>query len=188
MTGDQTRVAVDAVSDWIERFAGLVSEDSRVLDVACGRGRHALFLAERGCRVDAVDRDPACVSAFVDHPAVRFRAADIEIGPWPYAGQLFDLIVVTDYLHRPLLPILRDGLADGGLLLIETFAAGQEKFGRPTNPDFLLRRGELLDVCRPTLSVIAFEDTVVHRPDPARVQRIAACRGRLPADRPRTSR
>lgn len=182
MIGDGTGVAVEAVSDWVERFAGLVAPGARVLDVACGGGRHARFFAERKCAVDAVDRDPGCAAAFARHPAVCFVAADIEAGTWPYAGQTFDLIVVTNYLHRPLLPILRDALADGGLLLYETFAVGQHRFGRPTNPDFLLRPGELLDVFRPVLSVIAFEDLVVHRPGPARVQRIAACRGALPAD------
>lgn len=174
---------IEAPSDWVVRFADLVPRGARVLDLACGGGRHAHLFAARGCAVDAVDRDPDCGAVFVDQPAVRFVAADIEAGTWPYAGQTFDLIVVTNYLHRPLLPILRDALADGGLLLYETFAVGQHRFGRPTNPDFLLRPGELLDVFRPALSVIAFEDLVVHRPGPARVQRIAACRGALPADR-----
>ena len=175
---------IEAPSDWVVRFADLVPRGAQVLDVACGRGRHALFFAARGCTVDAVDRDPDCAATFVDSPAVRFVAADIEGGRWPYAGERFDAIVVTNYLHRPLLPILRDSLADGGLLLYETFALGQQQYGRPTNPDFLLRPDELLDVFRPPLSVIAFEDLVVHRPEAARVQRIAACHGDLPADRP----
>jgi SAM-dependent methyltransferase len=175
---------IEAPSDWVARFADLVPRGAHVLDVACGRGRHSLYFAARGCVVDAVDRDPDCAAAFVDSPAVRFVAADIEGGPWPYAGRAFDVIVVTHYLFRPLLPILRDSLAEGGLLLYETFASGQQRFGRPTNPDFLLRPGELLDVFRPPLAVIAFEDLVVHRPEPARVQRIAACRGPLPDDRP----
>ena len=183
MIGDRSGGAAEVVSDWIERFADLVAPGARVLDVACGNGRHARFFAGRGCVVEAVDRDPACAAALADVPSVHFLAADIEADPWPYRGRAFDLIVVTNYLHRPLLPVLRDALADGGLLLYETFAVGQQNFGRPTNPDFLLRPGELLDFFRPALAVIAFEDTLVHRPGPVRVQRIAACRGPLPADR-----
>lgn len=110
---------------------------------------------------------------------VRFLAADIETGLWPYARCKFDAIVVTNYLHRPLLPLLRDALADGGVLLYETFAVGQEKYGRPTNPDFLLQPGELLDAFRPALHVIAYEDSIVHRPVPARVQRLAARAGTI---------
>jgi SAM-dependent methyltransferase len=168
-----------APSDWVLRFAESVPAGARVLDFACGSGRHAKVFAARGCEVEAVDRDPALAAAFAGS-SVRFLVADLESGPWPYTGRQFDAVIVTNYLHRPLFPVLRAALAEGGLLLYETFALGQQKFGRPTNPDFLLRPGELLDVFRPALHVIAYEDRVVHRPAPARVQRLAACAGPWP--------
>lgn len=145
-----------------------------MLDVAAGGGRNARFLARMGFEVDAVDRD---ISALSDVPGnVRVLEADIEAGPWPYAGRRFDAIVVTNYLHRPLLPILVDSLEPGGLLVYETFARGNERFGKPSNPDFLLVPGELLEAVRGRLRVLAFEDLVVDSPAPAAIQRIAARR------------
>jgi SAM-dependent methyltransferase len=145
-----------------------------VLDVAAGGGRHARFLARLGFEVDAVDRD---VSALGDAPAgVRVLEADIEAGPWPYEGRRFDAIVVTNYLHRPLLPLFAASLEPGGLLVYETFARGNERFGKPSNPAFLLAPGELLEAVRGRLRVLAFEDLVVEAPTPAAIQRIAARR------------
>ena len=146
-----------------------------MLDVACGAGRHARWLARMGFEVDAVDRDPA---AFADPPAhVNLRGADIEAGPWPYAGRRFDGIVVANYLHRPLLPLLVDSLQPGGILLYETFGRGNERFGKPSNPAFLLAPGELLEAVRGHLVVVAYEDLVVGEPRPAAVQRVCARRG-----------
>jgi SAM-dependent methyltransferase len=143
-----------------------------VLDLACGAGRHARFLAQLGFEVDAVDRD---IALFADAPPnVALRQADLEDGPWPYDGQHFDAIVVTNYLHRPLMPLLVESLERGGLLVYETFAAGNERFGKPSNPAFLLRPGELLDAVRGRLHVIAYEDLVVDEPRPAAMQRICA--------------
>lgn len=99
--------------------------------------------------------------------------ADIEAGPWPYPGRSFDAVVVTNYLHRPLFPLLMAALAPGGVLIYETFAQGNGKYGRPTNPDFLLRHGELLQVVG-AAHVVAYEDLVVEHPRPAAVQRICA--------------
>jgi SAM-dependent methyltransferase len=165
--------AHDAVpSAWVARWSHHVRPGGLVLDVACGGGRHARLLARMGFEVAAVDRDP---SLFSDPPpGVELRAADLEAGPWPYAGQRFDAIVVTNYLHRPLLPILAASLEPGGLLVYETFALGNERFGKPSNPDFLLRPGELLEVARGRLRVLAYEDIVVDIPRPAAIQRIAA--------------
>ncbi|HZZ92730.1 MAG TPA: class I SAM-dependent methyltransferase [Usitatibacter sp.] len=161
-----------APSAWIERWSHHVRPGGRVLDLACGSGRHARLLARMGFEVAAVDRDP---SLFADPPArVELRGADLEAGPWPYAGQRFDAIVVTNYLHRPLLAILAGSLEPGGLLLYETFARGNERFGKPSNPDFLLRPGELLEVVRGRLRVLVYEDIVVDIPRPAAIQRIAA--------------
>ena len=147
-----------------------------MLDVACGAGRHALLFAQMGCRVDAVDADPACAAALA-HPAIKFTCADIEEGPWPYGGQQFDVIVVCNYLHRPLLPTLASALAPSGLLLYETFAVGNERFGKPSNPAYLLRPRELLDAFAPRLHVLAYEDGIVAVPKAAQVQRLAALRG-----------
>ena len=135
-------------SAWIARFAPLIPAAGAVLDLACGQGRHARFLAGLGLTVEAVDRDEVALASLASVPGVTPRCADLETGPWPYAGQRFAGIVVTRYLHRPLLPLLLDALADGGVLLYETFMVGQERFGRPSNPDFLLRSQELLDADR----------------------------------------
>ena len=163
-----------APSEWVERWIPLVRPGGAVLDVACGAGRHARLAARLGFEVDAVDRD---VSLFGDRvEGVRLLEADIEAGPWPYAGRRFDGIVVTNYLHRPLLPVLVDSLVSGGVLVYETFARGNERFGKPSNPAFLLAPGELLEAVRERLHVVAYEDLVVEEPRPAAVQRICARR------------
>jgi len=125
--------------------------------------------------VTAVDVDPACGQSLADVPGVEFRQADLESAPWPFAAASFDAIVVVHYLHRPLLPLLAAALAPGGLLIYETFALGNERYGRPRNPDFLLRPRELLDTYA-DLRVLAFEDGLVAGEPPAMVQRLAAVR------------
>jgi SAM-dependent methyltransferase len=170
------RHGADAPSPWVLRFAARVSPGSRVLDVACGRGRHARLFAGQGCIVDAVDVDAEAGAALAGVPGVRFLQADIEGGPWPYAGRKFDAVVVTHYLHRPLFPRLAEVLAPGGTLIYETFMVGHERFARPTNPAFLLRPRELLEVFGPALAVLAFEEGVVSLPRPARVSRLCAVR------------
>jgi len=156
---------------WVERWARGVPPGSRVLDVACGGGRHALLFAQRGCTVTAVDRDRTLASAF-ENSNVKFVAADLEAAPWPLGNARFDVIVVTHYLHRPLFPMLRAALDLGGMLIYETFSAGNAAFGRPTNPDFLLNPRELLDEFGADMHVIAFEDGFTAQPKPAMVQRI----------------
>jgi SAM-dependent methyltransferase len=175
MTANNHREQLDLPpSRWVSRFAYLVARGGRVLDVACGAGRHACFFAGLGHPVDAVDRD---VSSFVEVPAmVCVTQADIEVGPWPYHGRVFSGVVVTNYLYRPLLATLLASVAPGGALIYETFAAGNERFGRPSRADFLLHRGELLDCVRGQLQVVAYEDIYVDVPKPAMVQRIAAVR------------
>ena len=159
-------------SPWVARFAPLIRPGGAALDVACGGGRHAVLLAELGHDVVAVDRDLGGLPA---HGRIEAVQADLEAGPWPLPGRRFDAVIVTNYLHRPLFPALLESLADDGLLLYETFAVGNERFGRPSNPDFLLRPGELLDVCKGTLRVLAYEDGIEN--ESRAVQRIAATKG-----------
>jgi SAM-dependent methyltransferase len=169
--GSRTLSSADLPSEWVRRWADLVTIGP-VLDVASGAGRHAIFFAERGLQAVAVDREPQTI------PGVRFVQADLEGGPWPFAGQRFAAIIVTNYLHRPLFPVIAGALAEEGMLLYETFMAGNEKFGRPSNPAFLLEPGELLRAFA-GLTTIAFEQGRVERPKPAMVQRLCARRGHL---------
>ena len=166
----------NAPSDWIVRWSHLVPAGATVLDLACGSGRHLQWFAARGARVTGVDRDTAALqeSAHIEGESAELIEADIENGPWPLAGRRFDAVIVTNYLWRALLPRIFETVADGGLLLYETFATGQETVGRPTRADFLLQPGELLTACT-GLRVVAYEDGFM--PEPARfVQRIAAVR------------
>ncbi len=165
---------IEAPSVWVLRWADRVPAGGRVLDRACGNGRHARYFAARGYPVEAVDRDPAALAALAGVPGVTTRCADLEGGPWPYEGERFSGIVVANYLHRPLFPRLLDCLAPEGALIYETFAAGNERYGRPSNPAFLLQPGELLDVVRGRLRVIAYEDLTVSEPRSACVQRLCA--------------
>jgi len=160
------------VSSWIANWAGLVPAGATVLDIAAGKGRHTRFFAGRDHRVTAVDRDVSSLPAAAD---IEIIAADLEDGsPWPLAGRTFGAVVVTNYLHRPLFPRLFDALQPGGILLYETFMAGNEHFGKPSRPEFLLKDGELLELVRGRFSVIAYEARTISEPKMAMVQRIAA--------------
>jgi SAM-dependent methyltransferase len=176
MPEDAAASAHDALapSAWIGRFAPLVAPGARVLDVAAGRGRHARYFAQRGARVLAVDRDADALSALAGVAGVETRIADLEGGAWPLGAETFDAIVVVHYLHRAVLPSLLDALAPDGVLLYETFAAGNERFGRPSNPAFLLREDELLELARARLTIVAFEQGLIGAGRAAVVQRLAA--------------
>lgn len=154
--------------------APLITSAGRVLDLACGSGRHAIWLAQQGFCVDAVDRDEAALSGLRQKSSIQLHAADLEAAPWPYPGQFFDGIVVSRYLHRPLLPLLHTVLNPGGVLIYETFMLGNERYGKPGNPDFLLRPDELLAMYAPVLEVVAFEQGELLTPKPAVMQRICA--------------
>jgi len=176
-----THGARGAPSAWIVRWSHLFQPGGTVLDVACGSGRHLSWFAGRGHPVTGVDRDLSGCRDLGDRATLH--CADIENDPWPLKSggepQVFDAVVVTNYLWRPLLPKLLASLAPGGVLLYETFAAGNETVGRPARPDFLLQHGELLQICH-GLDIVAYEDGYL--PDPARfVQRIAAVRPRQDA-------
>ena len=154
------------------QWAGLIEPGAAVLDVAAGGGRHSRFLASRGHKVTAIDRDIGALSGNADIESIQ---ADLEDGsPWPLGGRTFGAVVVTNYLHRPLFPALLQSLRPGGVLLYETFMEGNERFGRPSNPDFLLKDGELLEVVLGRLQVTAYEARLISAPNMAMVQRIAA--------------
>ena len=145
----------DAPSPHLARWAELVPPGATVLDVAAGGGRHARWFAARGCAVLAVDREVAALQARPD-PRITVLQADLEGAPWPLPGRTFAAVVVTNYLWRPLLPTLVASVATGGVLLYETFAVGNERFGWPKNPDFLLRDRELLEAVHGELEVIEY--------------------------------
>ena len=149
-----------------------------MLDLAAGGGRHTALLRDHGHRVVAADRDAAALARrFAGDAAVAIVTLDLEDGgPWRL-GQGFDGIVVTNYFHRPLFAAIVEALAPGGAVLYETFMLGNERFGRPSNPDFLLRPGELLAAFGSVLTVVAFEQGIVDAPSPAAIQRIAAVKG-----------
>ncbi len=162
-------------SPWVRRWAALIPRGS-VLDLASGQGRHARHLASLGHDMLAVDRDREALAALAGVRGVQTLCADLESGAWPIEGKRFAGVVVCNYLHRPLLPRLADSLEPGGVLIYETFAVGNERYGRPSNPDFLLRPGELLEVFGKSLTIVAFEQGLVDSPRPAVVQRICAVR------------
>jgi SAM-dependent methyltransferase len=168
-----------APSAWVQRWSHLVKPGGLVLDVACGYGRHAKLFYEQNHPLVLVDRaQDAIESIAIPASACEAVVADIENGPWPFEGRQFDAVVVANYLWRPLMPTLLASLANGGVLIYETFTEGNETVGKPSRPDFLLRSGELLKICS-GLRVVAYEDGFQEEPDgssPRFVQRIAAVR------------
>jgi len=154
----------------VRRWAPLIRPGGRVLDLACGSGRHVRWLAAQGFAVTGVDRDAAALEPL--RPIAQLQVADLEGAAWPLPGERFDAVVVTNYLWRPLWPDLLAALAEGGVLIYETFAEGNQHVGKPSRPDFLLRHGELLEVAR-ALRIVAYEDGFLQEP-PRYVQRIAA--------------
>jgi SAM-dependent methyltransferase len=160
-------------SAWVCRFAPLVPSGGRVLDLAAGGGRHARLFLERGHPVLAVDRDVTGLADLAASPGCEVVETDLEDGaPWRLGGA-FAGIVVTNYLHRPLLPDLIAALRPGGLLIYETFMIGNERLGKPSNPAFLLRPNELIGTFAPALQIVAFEQGEVASPRPACIQRVA---------------
>jgi SAM-dependent methyltransferase len=179
----------DVVSPWVQRFAPLIP-GGEVLDLACGNGRHSRHLVTLGHAVIAVDRRPDALAATAG-PGIVTSDIDLEVdgAPWPFGPNRFAGIVVTNYLHRPLLTPMVGSLAPNGVLIYETFADGNAAFGKPSNPDFLLKAGELLDLARQQgLRVIAFEDGIVNHESGkdgakgAMVQRICAVKAEFPRE------
>ncbi|QGZ39138.1 methyltransferase family protein [Pseudoduganella flava] len=182
----------DMVSPWVQRFAPLIP-NGEVLDLACGSGRHSRHMTSLGHAVVAVDRDPEALAAAAG-PGIVTSDIDLEAdgAAWPFGPQRFAGIVVTNYLHRPLLAALVGSLAPNGVLIYETFADGNAAFGKPSNPDFLLKAGELLELARAQgLRVIAFEEGIVNKAEQAgeqsgsrqaMVQRICAVQPEFPRE------
>lgn len=162
-------------SPWVERFLPGIAAGGRVLDVACGGGRHIAACLARGLAVTAVDRDlSAARERFGGDARIAFHETDLEDGqPFPFDPGTFDGVVVTNYLWRPILPGIVAAVAPGGVLIYETFRAGNERYGRPANPEFLLRPGELLSTVAGRLHVIACEEARLDGPVRL-VQRICA--------------
>ena len=172
-------------SEWVTRFCPLIAGGGRVLDLAAGSGRHSVYLAKLGFSVLAADRDAAALDVIAQSQpglAIEIAQLDLEGSSWPLADRsgLFDAVVVTNYLYRPYLDLLPDLLAEGGVLIYETFAHGNGAFGKPSNPDFLLQTGELLDfAARHSLHVLAYSDLYQAEPKPAMVQGLCAVKGAL---------
>lgn len=176
--------ATDQTSAWVARFLPLVPAGGRILDVAAGGGRHTRLARASGHAVTAVDIDVSSLADLHADPGVEIVTADLEGAPWPFGGRAFAGVIATNYLHRPLLPLLVAAVAEGGSLIYETFAEGNEVFGKPSNPNFLLKQGELLEAVRGVLTVVAYEHGTIETPRPAVIQRIAAVRGAHHADLP----
>mgnify|MGYP003394634243 CR=1 FL=1 len=166
----------EAPSGWVLRWLGAPGERRAVLDVACGSGRHARLAAERGFNVTAVDRDGAALATMGEAVRVQTKLADLEGAPWPFSPASFDIVIVTNYLHRQLFDAIAQSLRPGGMLIYETFMLGNERHGRPSNPAFLLKPGELLAAFAGSLRIVAFEEGEVNAPKLAIVQRYAGVR------------
>ena len=161
-------------SPWVRRFATQIPKGGLVLDLACGAGRHTIFLADLGYSVLAVDQDVSLIEQNTNS-LITSKATNLELDEWPLDGLEFSGIVVTNYLYRPHWDQLPKMLAKGGVLIYETFAQGNAQFGKPTNPNFLLNPGELLNLAaRHALKVLAYEHLYVDEPKPAMVQRLCA--------------
>ena len=169
-------VSVENASPWVRRFASLIPKTGNVLDLACGGGRHSFLLAEMGYPVLAVDQDIGEIEK-IANPLIRSKALNLEEEVWPLGDEKFSGIVVTNYLYRPHLDRLPEMLEKNGVLIYETFAQGNEQFGKPSNPNFLLKTGELQELARRhALKVLAYEDIYQCGPKPAMIQRLCAAK------------
>ncbi len=163
---------------WVQKHAGLIPHGGQLVDLACGKGRHTRYLLEQGFNVLALDKDVSGLADLAGELNLEIVETDLESGgSFPLTGRKFAGVVVVNYLYRPILGDLMAVLAEGGVLIYQTFMVGNEEFGRPRNPDFLLRENELLDVFGGELKVIDFEQGYVERPTPAVLQKICAVKG-----------
>lgn len=179
---DRPAQAESDISTWFRRFAHLLRPGGQVLDLAAGYGRHTRWALSLGCHAVAVDIDTDGLGDLVDLADTEIIAADLEQGSWPLGDRRFDAVLISNYLHRPHFARLPGLLRAGGVLLVDTFGAGNETYGRPRNPDFLLRPGELLQAFAGSLQIIAYEHGVEYVPRPAVRQRLCAWRAEHPAE------
>jgi SAM-dependent methyltransferase len=177
---DRPAIAVVEPSPWVLRFAALIPPGGKVLDVAAGHGRHTRVLQVLGFSVVAVDVDVSGLADLADDPTIEVKTFDLEAEPWPFAAGSFDGIIVANYLHRPHFPRYVETLNEEGVLIIETFGQGNEMLGRPRNPEFLLKPGELYDAFAEPLYVLAYEHGAEQEPRPAVRQRLCAVKAAPP--------
>ena len=164
-------------SDWVQRCSDLLKPCSTILDLACGSGRHTHYLAGKGHNVTALDKNPEALSKISSSIGIRPYEFDLETGSWPFLERKFDAIVVTNYLYRPILQNIVNTLSPSGILIYETFMSGNEQFGRPSNPDFLLMPNELINLVHEKLHVLLYEAGRANDPKPGLIQRICAVSG-----------
>ena len=166
-------------SAWVTRFAPLIKAGGKVLDLASGNGRHSVYMKNLGFDVTAIDHDN---SAFCqDHENIELLETDLENQKsWILEGYRFDGIVITNYLFRPLFPHIINSLGKNGVLIYETFCRGNEIFGKPRSPHYLLNSGELFFTFCKDLRVIAYEEGIFGKRNKSAKQRICAVNGALP--------
>ena len=182
MNTDKESKKTEQPLDWVVKHAAGIDESGHVLDLACGNGRHTRYLLSLGFRVTALDRITGGLSRMVGNNGLRILECDLEDGSaWPLAGESFEGVVVTNYLYRPIFGSLINALSDGGVLIYQTFAIGNAEYGRPHNPDFLLRKNELIETFGPHLDILDFEQGYTDQPSPAIIQRIC-CRKPMGGD------
>jgi len=175
MTENAGHTAIQTPSGWVTRFAAQVEPGGTVLDLACGGGRNGRHFLASGHRVTFLDRDISAIGDLETNPQAEIIAADLETGaPFPLTGRTFDGVVVTNYLWREILGDICDTVAPGGILIYETFGIGNESYGRPRNPDFLLKPGELLAAVGTRFDVLGYDHGLRRAPSPAVLQRLAA--------------
>ena len=160
-------------SNWVEKYLEIIPKGGTVLDLACGSGRHTRLLLNTGRSVTALDRDVSKLEDLSNNNHLKIFKFDLEGNvPWPFNAESFDGIIVVNYLYRPLFPMIIDALAVNGVLIYQTFAIGNEKYGRPNNPDYLLKNNELLNEFGEQLQVVKFDHGYIRRPSPAIMQSI----------------
>ena len=177
MTNDPPTHTTSVPSFWVKRFAKQIPTHATALDLACGSGRNGRWLMARGLHVTFLDRDVSAIADLAPAADAEIIKADLETGgPFPILGRQYDCVVVTNYLWRDILDDICEAVTPRGWLIYETFGVGNEVFGRPHNPDFLLRPGELAETVRDSFRIIGYEHGQREIPSPAVIQRLAAIR------------
>lgn len=174
MTNANTKKIHLPPSNWVKRFAKKIDKNGKVLDLACGQGRHTSLMLSLGYTTVAADINLSGIDSLNKHKNLELMQVDLEQDPWPFEKKAFSGIIVTNYLHRPLFKNILSALTPNGILIYETFADGNQEYGHPQNANYLLKRGELILKVFPELTILAYEDLIVQKPRPAAVQRVCA--------------